>query len=110
MEDLRKVKLDAEIDRGLSLSRWRELEAVAVKSFEEEMGFGSNERDPSIVRVDYSVLADLNPGDSVYVPARYGMIQTRSAALGLARYRGWSVVTKRTYEYNKLGLRIFRLS
>lgn len=109
MEDLKKVRLDVEIDRGLSLSRWRELEKVAIKGFEERIGLGTDERDPSIVRVDYSILGDLGVGDSLFVPARYGMGQTRSAALGFARYRGWSFVTRKTYESNTRGVRIFRL-
>lgn len=109
MEDLKKVRLDVEIDRGLSLSRWREMESVAVKGFEERVGLGIDERDPNIVRVDYSILGELGVGDSLFVPSHYGMGHTRSAALNFARYRGWSFVTKKTYEYGECGVRIFRL-
>ena len=110
MGDAQKVKVVAEIDRGLSFSLWKELEAFAVQGPFEKSGIGDEERHWDIVRVDYSVLDDLRPGDSVYIPGHYGNQHTRTAALNKAAKRGWSVTTKKTYENDKLGLRIFRLS
>ena len=110
MGECRKVRVEAEIDRGFSLSDWRKLEETAIAGPFEASGIGDEERDWDIVRVDYSILNDLKPDDSIFIGGGYGTSQTRSAALGKAKKRGWSVVTRKTYENDTVGVRIFRLS
>ena len=106
----RRVEVEAEIDRGYSYARWKELEKVAVRTMDELEGRGSVYRDPSFVGVRYTVLDDLDRGDSVFIPAQYGLQHSRAAAIGKAKQSGWSIVTRKTFEGGKWGVRIFRLA
>lgn len=108
-QEVSVVAVEAQIDRGLGYALWRDRQRVATKSYEEQMGLGTGERDPSFARVTYKVFDNLLPGDSVFIPAKYGMNESRSAAIGKARYLDWNVITRKTYEGGKLGVRVFRL-
>lgn len=104
-----KTPIEAEIDRGFSHQRWKEAEKTAIPGFNESMKMGDGQRAPSIFRVDYSIIDELLPDDSVFVHWRYGISLTISAANYRAKKNGWFLICRRTYEGDQLGVRIFRI-
>ena len=109
MTERRRVSVETEIDRGFSYARWLELRGAEKKCFAEQMRFAALERDPSFLRVDYSILKGLESGDSVYIPSRYGLPESRAAAFNIANRMGWHIITAKSYEGGSIGLRVFRL-
>jgi hypothetical protein len=105
-----KTPIDSEIDRGLSFLKWKELQRYAVKGFNEKLELTFDERDASILRVDYSIIDDLLPGDSLYIHPRYGVAQARAAAFSKAKKHGWAVMTRKDYENDIPGIRVFRIA
>jgi hypothetical protein len=105
-----KTPIESEIDRGLSFLKWKELQRYVVKGFYEEMDLTFDGRDASILRVDYSIIDDLLPGDSLYIHPRYGIAQARATAFGKAKKHGWAVMTRKDYENDIPGIRIFRIA
>lgn len=104
-----KTPIDTTIDRGFSFARWKKLEETAIPGFNEQMGIGDGARSPDILRVDYSIIDELAPDDSVFIPARYGISESRAAGCNRGYKKGWFVITRRTYEKDQLGIRIFRI-
>lgn len=106
----RVVEAEGEIDKGLSYAQWQALEQAAVKTPEELYGIAPQGRDLSFVGVRYSIFDKLDVGDSVFIPAAYGITHTQSAAAGKGRRSSMSLVSRKTFEGGKWGVRIFRLA
>ena len=102
-------EIEGEIDRGYSFQKWKELEGQGIPSYEEQMKLGNPARSPKVIRAKYSVLKDLLPGDSIFLDAKYGMQNLRSAALGYASRFSQTFVTRQSYEGGRYGLRVFRV-
>lgn len=103
------VEAEGEIDRGYSFQKWQELEPLFVQGYEEKMKLGDPDRDPELIRVKYSILKELQPGDSIFFDCRYGVPLTRSAAIGYSYRVKQTFVTRQSYEGGRYGLRVFRL-
>jgi hypothetical protein len=103
-----KTQLETNIDRGFTIWQWEEQQAAASKNPTETVMLGG--RDKSILRLDYSILEELQPNDSVFIPPNYNIAQVRAAAFGRANKFNWAIMSRRSVEGGLVGIRIFRIA